>query len=201
MPRRPLPRVGLLGPRPQRKEFLESLDDGREVWIYGERVKNITAHPAFQNCARMLARLYDALHEDHRTGRNVLTMPTDWGGFTHRYFRAPTTVEEQVAARDAIAALVPVRAGARAVRAPDQGDGDHGGARLPGGRGEHRRGDRLRNMIWGLSDAMAKTGDPWTGGCILPGMEPAAAYQVLAPEAYVQIKNLIEKRVASGSSS
>jgi len=55
-----------------------------------------------------------------------------------------------------------------------------------------------RNMIWGLSDAMAKTADPWTGGCILPGMEPAAAYQVLAPEAYVQIKNLIEKTVASG---
>ena len=34
--------------------------------IYGERVKNITTHPAFQNTARMLARLYDALHEDHR---------------------------------------------------------------------------------------------------------------------------------------
>ena len=29
-------------------------------------------------------------------------------------------------------------------------------------------------------------------------MEPAPAYQVLAPEAYVQIKNLIEKTVASG---
>src|SRR3977135_3937422 len=86
------------------KEFLASLDDGREVWIYGERVKNITAHPAFQNTARMLARLYDALHEDHRSGRNVLTMPTEWGGVTHRYFVAPTTVEEQVAARDAIAA-------------------------------------------------------------------------------------------------
>jgi 4-hydroxyphenylacetate 3-monooxygenase len=54
------------------KEFLESLDDGREVWIYGERVTNITTHPAFQNCARMLARLYDALHEDHALGRGVL---------------------------------------------------------------------------------------------------------------------------------
>src|ERR1051326_7523499 len=86
------------------REFLESLDDGREVWIYGERVKNIAAHPAFQNTARMLARLYDALHEDHRTGAGVLTMPTQWGGFTHRYFVAPTTVAEQVAARDAIAA-------------------------------------------------------------------------------------------------
>ena len=86
------------------KEFLDSLDDGREVWIYGERVKKITAHPAFQNCARMLARLYDALHDDHARGLNVLTMPTEWGGFTHRYFRAPTTVDEQVAGRDAIAA-------------------------------------------------------------------------------------------------
>src|SRR5437588_415790 len=86
------------------KELLESLDDGREVWIYGERVKNITTHPAFQNCARMLARLYDALHDDHQRGQHVLTEPTEWGGFTHRYFRAPTTVEEQVAGRDAIAA-------------------------------------------------------------------------------------------------
>ena len=75
------------------KEFLASLDDGREVWIYGERVKNIATHPAFQNTARMLARLYDALHEDHRAGRNVLAMPTEWGGFTHRYFVAPTTVD------------------------------------------------------------------------------------------------------------
>src|SRR5436309_12292313 len=44
----------------------------------------------------------------------------------------------------------------------------------------------------------ARSADPWTGGCILPGMEPAAAYQILAPEAYVQIKNVIEKTVASG---
>src|SRR5256885_48365 len=86
------------------KEFLDSRDDGREVWIYGERVKNITTHPTFQNCARMIARLYDALHDDHQNGTHVLTEPTEWGGFTHRYFRAPTTVEEQVAGRDAIAA-------------------------------------------------------------------------------------------------
>ena len=71
------------------QEFLDSLDDGREVWIYGERVKQITQHPAFRNSARMLARLYDALHEDHAAGRNVLTCATEWGGFTHRYFVAP----------------------------------------------------------------------------------------------------------------
>jgi 4-hydroxyphenylacetate 3-monooxygenase len=84
-------------------EYLDSLDDGREVWIYGERVTKIAEHPAFRNCARMLARLYDALHEDYASGRGVLSTATEWGGFTHRYFKAPTNVEEQLAARDAIA--------------------------------------------------------------------------------------------------
>src|SRR5204862_8022670 len=44
------------------------------------------------------------LNEDHASGRQLLTTPTEWGGFTHRYFKAPTNADEQVAARDAIAA-------------------------------------------------------------------------------------------------
>ena len=83
------------------KEFLKSLDDGREVWIYGERVKNIVDHPAFRNSARMLARMYDALHDPKK--QSVLCAANEAGGYTHRFFRAPHTVEEQVASRDAIA--------------------------------------------------------------------------------------------------
>jgi 4-hydroxyphenylacetate 3-monooxygenase len=85
-------------------EFLESLRDGREVWIYGERVKDVVAHPAFRNPARMLARLYDALHDPATAP--VLTCPTDTGsgGRTHRFFRAPAGADDLVAARDAIAA-------------------------------------------------------------------------------------------------
>src|SRR6201998_888740 len=86
------------------QEFLDSLDDGREVWIYGERIRNIAQHPAFRNTARMLARLYDALHRDHAEQKQVLTCPTEWGGFTHRYFVAPRSAEDLTAARDAIAA-------------------------------------------------------------------------------------------------
>ena len=44
-------------------EYLASLDDGREVYIYGERVNDVTTHPAFRNTARSIARLYDALHD------------------------------------------------------------------------------------------------------------------------------------------
>ncbi|HVC44815.1 MAG TPA: 4-hydroxyphenylacetate 3-hydroxylase N-terminal domain-containing protein [Candidatus Binataceae bacterium] len=85
------------------REFLESLRDSREVWIYGERVKDVTAHPAFRNSARMLARMYDALHDPKSSAR--LTAPTDTGngGFTHRYFKIPHSGEELVADRDAIA--------------------------------------------------------------------------------------------------
>jgi 4-hydroxyphenylacetate 3-monooxygenase len=75
----PLPYTG--------KEFLDSLDDGREVWIYGERIKNIAAHPAFRNSARMVARLYDALHRDHAEKKHALSCPTEWGGFTHTLSR------------------------------------------------------------------------------------------------------------------
>ena len=84
-------------------EYLESLRDGREIWIYGERVKDVTTHPAFRNTARMIARLYDALHDPAR--QDVLTTPTDTGngGFTHKFYRPSRNAEELVAARDAIA--------------------------------------------------------------------------------------------------
>ena len=33
-------------------EYLESLRDGREVYINGERIKDVTTHPAMRNSAR-----------------------------------------------------------------------------------------------------------------------------------------------------
>jgi 4-hydroxyphenylacetate 3-monooxygenase len=84
------------------REYLESLKDGREVYIYGERVKDVTAHPAFRNAARSIARLYDALHDEKQ--KAVLTCPTDTGSgsFTHKFFRVARSREELVGQRDAI---------------------------------------------------------------------------------------------------
>ena len=78
-----------LDPPHDRSRIPESLRDGREIWLYGERVEDVTTHPAFRNTARMIARLYDALHDP--TMQDVLTTETDTGsgGYTHRYFRAP----------------------------------------------------------------------------------------------------------------
>ena len=84
-------------------EYLEQLRDGREVYIYGERVEDVTTHPAFRNTARMIARLYDALHDDKRKSRLLLPTDTGNGGFTHAFFRAPKSVDDLIAGRDAIA--------------------------------------------------------------------------------------------------
>lgn len=86
------------------QEYLEGLRDGREVWIYGERVKDVTTHPAFRNSARMIARLYDALHDS--AYKDVLTTETDTGsgGYTHKFFKASHSVQDLVETRDAIAA-------------------------------------------------------------------------------------------------
>jgi 4-hydroxyphenylacetate 3-monooxygenase len=40
-------------------EYLKSLRDGRQVFVEGERVTDVTAHPAFREAARSVARLYD----------------------------------------------------------------------------------------------------------------------------------------------
>jgi hypothetical protein len=37
-------------------EYLDSLRGDRNIFIYGERVKDVTTHPAFRNSARMPRR-------------------------------------------------------------------------------------------------------------------------------------------------
>src|SRR6202049_4315099 len=84
-------------------EYLESLRDGREVYIHGERVDDVTTHPAFRNAARSIARLYDALHDPH--SKEVLTCAPGpvWGGYTHKFFRVARSREDLIGQREAIA--------------------------------------------------------------------------------------------------
>jgi two-component FAD-dependent monooxygenase len=84
-------------------EYMESLRDGREIYLYGERIRDVTSHPAFRNPVRMTARLYDALHDPDK--RDVLTKPTDSGnGYTHRFFTTPYSAADLVGDQQAIAA-------------------------------------------------------------------------------------------------
>ena len=45
------------------KELLESLHDGRALFIDGERVEDVTTDRRFAGAARSLAELYDMQHD------------------------------------------------------------------------------------------------------------------------------------------
>ncbi|NTX80184.1 4-hydroxyphenylacetate 3-monooxygenase, oxygenase component [Serratia proteamaculans] len=84
-------------------EYLKSLQDGREIYIYGERVKDVTTHPAFRNAAASVGQLYDALHDP--VSQDSLCWGTDTGngGYTHKFFRYARSPDELRQQRDAIA--------------------------------------------------------------------------------------------------
>lgn len=77
-----------------REEYVESIRDGREVYLYGDRVKDVATHYAFRKSVRMTARLCDALHPPKTP--EVLTCPTDTGdgGYTMWFFRAIAVWDE-----------------------------------------------------------------------------------------------------------
>ena len=47
----------MTGPR-----YIESLRDGREVWLDGKRIDDVPSHPAFSGMVNELARIYDLQH-------------------------------------------------------------------------------------------------------------------------------------------
>jgi len=77
--------------------YLASLRDGREVWIDGRRVDDVSGHPAFRNTAKTIAGLYDMTHDerwvDTLTYRSPITdervsrgyqIPSDYGDLVAR---------------------------------------------------------------------------------------------------------------------
>lgn len=81
-------------------EYLESLDDGREIWFDGEIIDNVVEHPAFRNAARSMARLYDALHDPEL--QDDLTTVDKFGQRTHRFFAPAYHSEDLIKSRKAI---------------------------------------------------------------------------------------------------
>jgi len=86
------------------QEFLQSLKDGREIYYAGERVEDITTHPAFRNAAASIAQQYDALHAPDTKDELCWATDTDNGGYTHKFFRYARSPQELIEQRDAIAA-------------------------------------------------------------------------------------------------
>ena len=85
----------------QVKNIWKVLNDGRVVYLNGEKIKDVTTHPAYRNSARSYARMYDALHDP--ATRDILTTTTEYGDKTHKFFKTPTSAQDLLEARDAIA--------------------------------------------------------------------------------------------------
>ena len=80
---------------------LQSLRDGREVYIRGERVADVTTHPAFRNAVRSASHLYDFqnAHPDQMTFASP-----DTGERVSRCWQLPAGYPDLVTRREALAA-------------------------------------------------------------------------------------------------
>jgi len=71
-------------------DYLKSLNDGRQVFVDGERVADVTAHAAFREAARSIARLYDIAAAPE--SRELMTFPSPrTGAPVLRAYQIPKT--------------------------------------------------------------------------------------------------------------
>jgi 4-hydroxyphenylacetate 3-monooxygenase len=73
-------------------EYRESLRDDREVWIDGERVRDVTKHPAFKPIIDVRARMYDMAHEAKH--RDVMAYRTGTGEACSRATKPPRAQQD-----------------------------------------------------------------------------------------------------------
>jgi aromatic ring hydroxylase len=68
------------------------LRDGREIWLDGERIEDVTTHPVTRRSIDAIAHLYD-LHHDPQY-QDILTSPHPAGGLMSTTFLVPKSTED-----------------------------------------------------------------------------------------------------------
>jgi 4-hydroxyphenylacetate 3-monooxygenase len=82
-------------------EYRESIRDGREVWVSGERIADVTTHPMFKPLVDIRARIYDMAHE--AATRDIMTTADpDSGECFAVGLQLPRTREDWQAKRRAV---------------------------------------------------------------------------------------------------
>jgi aromatic ring hydroxylase len=98
------------------EEYLQSLRDGRRLWLMGQPVEDVTTHPALAGCARSVAAVYDLQHD--AAYHELLTFPSpDTGKPVSRAYLLPQSVDDLALQRRMYECLVR-RAGGVAARLP-----------------------------------------------------------------------------------
>ena len=100
------------------QDYVESLRDGREVWISGERVEDVTKHAAFAGVVRSVAAAYDLQHDNDLQPQ--LTTPSPTGALMPLSYKPPESPEDLVARREMIE-LYSRRTGGTMGRLPEYG--------------------------------------------------------------------------------
>ena len=98
-------------------QHLEALRDGREIYINGELVDDVTTHRAFRNSTRSIASLYDFQAAGDNIERMTFASPAT-GDRVNLQWQLPTCYEELAKRRQAIEAWNEVHFGFMG-RAPD----------------------------------------------------------------------------------
>ena len=76
------------------QQYIANLrDNPAEVWIRGERVKDVTTHPALKGGVRSVAALYDRQHDEKAGGEMVFPSPSS-GDPVGLSFMVPRTVDD-----------------------------------------------------------------------------------------------------------
>src|SRR3989440_5646535 len=76
------------------QDYLKGLQEQeREIWLGGERVKDVTTHPGLRNGARAIAALYDMQHDPALRDQMTYVSPSS-GERVGLSFIVPRTREE-----------------------------------------------------------------------------------------------------------
>jgi len=79
-------------------QYLESLKDNRNIYINGEKIRDVASHPAFTGIAGTFAKLYDLAADPV----NEMTYETEDGTIANKAFRIPRSREDLADRRQAI---------------------------------------------------------------------------------------------------
>ena len=63
------------------RDHIEALRDGREIYINGEKIADVTKHPAFRNVVQSVGKLFD--FASSAENRDLMTFEPPEGGRAH----------------------------------------------------------------------------------------------------------------------
>ena len=92
------------------EQYVERLRDGRSVLLDGERINDVTTHPAFRNAVATVARMYDFVADPANEADHTYVVPES-ADRANRIWQLPTTYQELVDRRRALEAWSELHAG------------------------------------------------------------------------------------------